>query len=510
MANLRLPLSCGHWIVSNLAFVKQKTSLGMGEARLVGPASDWPDTLLNASPALSAAMPMARWQRVALVLVSAGLAVCFVASAEAAMTTIMALLTPAFAGVALLRGIALWQFASATPPAHAVEHRQSRPDGELPVYSILVPLYREAHMAAALADALDRLDWPVERRDIVFITEAEDQSTRRALEIATQGRPGMRIVSVSAGEPRTKPRALMYALPLAQGDFVVVFDAEDLPEPGQLRLAHERFQNEGAALGCLQARLNIYNARNNWITRQFALEYTALFDALLPSVERLKLPLPLGGTSNHFRREALERSGGWDPYNVTEDADLGVRLARQGWDVKMLDSVTWEEAPQSLRAWFGQRTRWLKGWMQTSLVHLRQPRRLWHELGARGFVGFNVLLVGVILSALIHPMIYAYAVCKLHTGELALWPPDGWPAVIWWTGVANLALSYAVGMALTVVAAKRRHGPRLAAGAVLLPVYWMMISVAAYRALIDLAVRPFHWRKTDHTGGAATFDREQT
>ncbi|MGE5267824.1 MAG: glycosyltransferase [Deltaproteobacteria bacterium] len=473
-------------------------------------ASDWPDTLLNASPAMSAALPMVRWQRAVLVVLSAGLFSSFFASAEAAMTTMMTLLTPAFAGVALLRGIALWQFWFAPRPANSGEKRQSRLDGDLPVYSILVPLYREAHMAAALADALDRLDWPVEKRDIVFITEAEDHPTRRALAIATQGRPGMRIVSVPAGDPRTKPRALMYALPLAEGEFVVVFDAEDVPEPDQLRLAYARFQDEGAALGCLQARLNIYNARKNWITRQFALEYTALFDALLPAVERLKLPLPLGGTSNHFRREALLQTGGWDPYNVTEDADLGVRLARQGWDVKMLGSVTWEEAPQTFHAWFGQRTRWLKGWMQTSLVHLRQPARLWSELGARGFLGFNVLLAGVIISALVHPLFYAYAAWKLHTGELALWPPDGWPAVIWWAGVVNLAVSYAVGIALTVVAAGRRHGWRLAAWAVLVPVYWMMISVAAYRAMIDLGLRPFHWRKTDHTGRAAVSDIGRT
>lgn len=426
------------------------------------------------------------------------------------MTTLMALLTPAFACVALLRVIALWQFSFSSLAAMRAAERPWGADGDLPIYSVLVPLYREAHMAAALADALHRLDWPADKRDIVFITEAEDGSTRRALEIATRGRPGTRIVTVPAGQPRTKPRALMYALPLAEGEFVVVFDAEDLPEPDQLRLAYERFRDEGPELGCLQARLNIYNARENWVTGQFALEYTALFDALLPAVERLRLPLPLGGTSNHFRRDALLKSGGWDPYNVTEDADLGVRLARQGWRVRMLDSVTWEEAPQTFRAWFGQRTRWLKGWMQTSLVHLRQPARLWSELGPRGFLGFNVLLGGVIISALIHPLFYAYAAWKLHTGELEFWPPDGWPALIWWAGAVNLAVSYAIGIALTVIAARRRHGWRLALGSIWLPFYWMMISAAAYRAVIDLGLRPFHWRKTDHTGSAAVNEIGQT
>jgi cellulose synthase/poly-beta-1,6-N-acetylglucosamine synthase-like glycosyltransferase len=209
--------------------------------------------------------------------------------------------------------------------------------------------------------------------------------------------------------------------------------------------------------------------------------------------------MPLGGTSNHFRRSVLESSGGWDPYNVTEDADLGIRLARQGWRVEMLNSVTWEEAPGTAAAWFGQRARWLKGWMQTSLVHLRHPRKLWRELGPRAFFGFNVLMGGVILSALVHPLVYAYALWKVSAGDLSLWPPEGWPAVVWWAGVANLAFAYLIGIALTMLATLRRHDARLAAHALLLPVYWMMISLAAYRALADLALRPYHWRKTTHT-----------
>jgi cellulose synthase/poly-beta-1,6-N-acetylglucosamine synthase-like glycosyltransferase len=415
-------------------------------------------------------------------------------------TIVMAVLTPAFLCVALLRAAALWHITvtkSSFPPAPA-----TLTEG-LPVYSILVPLYREAHMAKALVAAMDRIDWPSSRRDIIFITESDDAMTRRALELEIRGHPGMRMVTVPPGVPRTKPRALMYALPLAKGAFVVVYDAEDEPEPGQLREAFCRFRDSSVDLGCLQARLNIYNVRKSWITRQFTLEYTALFDAILPTVQRLGLPVPLGGTSNHFRREALEKSGGWDPYNVTEDADLGIRLARLGWRVDMLESTTWEEAPPTTYIWRGQRARWLKGWMQTSLVHLREPSRIRSDLGTRGFIGFNVLMGGVILSALVHPLVYVYAFWKLWSGDLTFWPPEGWQAVAWWVGMANLTLAYAVGIALAAVTGLRRHGASLAVQAIWLPVYWMMISIAAYRALFDLVRSPFHWRKTDHSGRAA-------
>lgn len=467
----------------------------------------WPDALRVQAPHFSAAEPMAIWQRRLLAVLVTSILIGMVVSPDLSATLLMAVLTPIFLCVAFLRATALWVFTRMPPVAHAPAVPAAEP---LPIYSILVPLYAEAHMAGSLVAALERIDWPPDRRDFIFITETGDDATRLALEAVIGDRVGMRIIVVPPGNPRTKPRALMYALPHAIGELVVVFDAEDEPEPGQLREAFRRFYFSGPELGCLQARLNIYNVRASLITRQFTLEYTALFDALLPAVEHLRLPLPLGGTSNHFRRHVLDECGGWDPYNVTEDADLGFRLARLGYCVAMLNSTTWEEAPPTIRGWTGQRSRWLKGWMQTTLVHLRDPARLRSELGTRGFLGFNILMGGVIFSALVHPLVYAYALWKLATGDLTLWPPDGWLAVFWWAGAANLMVAYVVGIALAMICGWRRHGPRLAFHALLLPIYWLMISFAAYRAVFDLARQPFHWRKTAHQGKAGAYRRNSS
>ncbi|MCX5513382.1 hypothetical protein C3941_00095 [Kaistia algarum] len=233
----------------------------------------------------------------------------------------------------------------------------------LPVYTILLPLYDEAHMVPELVRAMNRLDWPRDRLDIKFLIEARDRATARALEKLSLTTP-FEVIVVPDAAPRTKPKALAFALPLVRGEFVTVYDAEDRPDPGQLIEAYAAFRAGDARLACVQAPLLIDNGEMNGLAGLFAMEYAILFDALLPFLAALDLPLPLGGTSNHFRREALERIGGWDPYNVTEDADMGIRLARFGLKAKTITRPTYEEAPLSTKLWLAQRTRWLKGWMR--------------------------------------------------------------------------------------------------------------------------------------------------
>jgi cellulose synthase/poly-beta-1,6-N-acetylglucosamine synthase-like glycosyltransferase len=271
-----------------------------------------------------------------------------------------------------------------------------------------------------------------------------------------------------------------------------------VPQPDQLRGALALFRQAGEKLVCVQARLNIYNPRACWLTRQFALEYSALFDVTLPTLVKMGVPVPLGGTSNHFPRRVLEQCGGWDPYNVTEDADLGVRLARFGGRTAVLRATTWEEAPIRFPAWLRQRTRWLKGWMQTYLVHTRQPRRLLRELGPRGFLGFHAYAGGLILSALVYPVFCAMVAFELWCGDSFAVPGTVAGQAMWLMAGFNLIAGFAGAVVPAAVAVRRRRRPWLMVGALLMPFYWLLTSLAAYRALVQFAVDPYLWEKTEH------------
>jgi cellulose synthase/poly-beta-1,6-N-acetylglucosamine synthase-like glycosyltransferase len=250
---------------------------------------------------------------------------------------------------------------------------------------------------------------------------------------------------------------------------------------------------------CVQGRLALYNPRPGWIARQFMLEYAALFDGMLHALVRLGLPVPLGGTSNHFPRAALEALGGWDAYNVTEDADLGIRIARVGGVVAVLASTTFEEAPDTLAVWIPQRTRWMKGFMQTWLVHMREPARLWRELGAWGFIGFNAYLGGIVLSSLVHPVFIMALAWEAAFGRVLTLPETALGGVLFGFSVFILIGGYVSGMVIAALAAKRRRLMGLLPHLVLMPLYWLLISVAAYRALLQLMSKPYLWEKTPHS-----------
>ena len=264
-----------------------------------------------------------------------------------------------FVGVAGVRFVA----AGLVPDRPAPPPERETVEEERPVYTVLVPLRHEAHMLPQLLAGLDRLDWPRDRLDVKLIIDEDDVVTLGAARTLARTTP-YEIVIVPAGGPRTKPMALQYALSFALGEFVTVYDAEDRPHPGQIAEAYATFRQGPPSLACLQAPLVIDNPETSRLAGLFAVEYSTLFDGLLPALVKLRLPLPLGGTSNHFRRAALERAGGWDPWNVTEDADLGIRLTRFGYETATISLPTLEEAPVTLAPWMRQRARWFKGWLR--------------------------------------------------------------------------------------------------------------------------------------------------
>jgi cellulose synthase/poly-beta-1,6-N-acetylglucosamine synthase-like glycosyltransferase len=384
-------------------------------------------------------------------------------------------------------------FAVGPAPSRIEAPRQT--DAALPVYTILVPLYRESRALPALLRALAALDYPTGKLDIKLLLEADDKETAGAISRFALP-PHLEIVSVPIFRPRTKPKALCYGLSYARGDFLVVYDAEDQPEPDQLRQALSRFAALGPDTACLQARLNVFNARENWLCRLYAIDYCLWFDHFLPGLEAIKAPLPLGGTSNHFRTHALLAAGGWDPFNVTEDADLGIRFAREGWHVGTLASTTFEEAPPRLAPWLAQRARWMKGYMQTYLVHMRDQKRLARETGIQGRAVLELFLLGSAVAGLANPVLWLLFAAWLLLGRGVL---GGL------TGEALLAVSL-IGLVggnglilfLSLLAPLRRGWLDLVPYALTTPLYWLLVSLAAWHGLFSLLFRPFHWAKTAH------------
>ncbi|MEL6574758.1 MAG: glycosyltransferase family 2 protein [Pseudomonadota bacterium] len=364
-----------------------------------------------------------------------------------------------------------------------------------PVISILVPLYREAEMVPRLLASLERLDYPRHCLEVCLIVEERDFPTQEAIDAMRLPR-WARMIVVPDGAPRTKPRALNYALGFCRGRIVGILDAEDRPEPGQLKAVASALRTLPRRIACVQCQLSYFNARENWITRCFQLEYSIWFDVLLRGFERLGLPVPLGGTSVYFRRGALEAVGGWDAHNVTEDADLGMRLFRRGWRVRVLSVRTEEEANCRPLPWIRQRSRWLKGYLLTWLSHIRRPVALWREMGPRGFLGFNVLFLGAACSYLAMPLFWISVIGWLLTGTT---PWDSFvPDWAFWPLAVSLAGGQALMLAAAGLAMWRKRALDLMLWVPTLPFYWTLGALAAWKAVLELFVAPYYWDKTRH------------
>ncbi|MFY8112726.1 MAG: glycosyltransferase [Rhabdaerophilum sp.] len=369
-------------------------------------------------------------------------------------------------------------------------------DAALPDYTLLVPLYREGNVVHRLVATLAALDYPPERRQVLLLVEADDGETLAAL-ARWPLPPGFLLFRVPAGEPRTKPRALNAALPFARGRLLTVYDAEDAPEAGQLRKAAAIFARSPPKLACLQARLAISNADDGFLCQRFAQDYAALFDCTRRGFTLAGWPVALGGTSNHFRVALLRRIGGWDAANVTEDADLGYRLALAGLTIGDLDSTTWEEAPNRWCYWRNQRIRWLKGWFQTLLVHARRLGRFRRRLDGLGFlVGLSVP-VALLVTALFLPVFVALALARMLS-PVPFGSGDPWQAMLDTNMLLLLAIGVLTEVVPVVVALRRRSWLHRWPWLLAFPVTLVQVSFCAWLALWELVVRPQYWRKTPH------------
>lgn len=370
-------------------------------------------------------------------------------------------------------------------------------ESDLPIYTILCPLYKEAAVINKFVSSLDRLNWPKEKLDVIVLLEEDDPDTYNAL--AGRTLPAyIRTVIVPASLPRTKPKACNYGLSLAKGEYLVIFDAEDEPEPDQLKKAYLGFSKVSDKVICLQAKLSYYNPDQNLLTRFFTAEYSLWFDVILPGLQLMETIIPLGGTSNHFKTKALLALEGWDAFNVTEDADLGVRLFKEGFKTAIIDSTTYEEANSKLGNWVRQRSRWIKGYIQTYFVYMRDPVTFFRKNGMHAWI-FQLLMGGRIAFCFINPFLWvmtiSYFAANSFSGPLieALYPSH-----IFYLALVSLLFGNFIALYFYMIGCAKRSQWHLVKYLIFVPFYWLLISFASFIALWQFFKRPHYWEKTVH------------
>lgn len=459
-------------------------------------ASVDPLELSHRRPEWSASQPMTRVQKAVTAVVIAALAL---AAAFFPLWTAQGLIAACTAFYVVLTVYKFVVIRASLSPAAILRFSEqeiaAQEPREWPLFSVLVPMYKEPETVKQMVASLAAMDYPADRKDVQILLEADDAVTlaaARALDLPQ----GFRVTEIPESFPRTKPKACNIGLHLARGQYLVIYDAEDLPEKDQLKKAVMAFEASPSGVACVQSRLNYYNPRQNVLTRWFTAEYSAWFDLQLPGLAALNAVIPLGGTSNHFKTRVLQELMGWDAYNVTEDCDLGVRLARAGYTTRMLETTTWEEACSDLRFWIKQRTRWQKGYIQTWFVHMRSPLRLLRELGALNFLHYHLLIGGVTFSVLVNPVFWLMALVWF------VFRPEGvallFPGPVFAAGAVCLFLGNFVFIYVNLLGNCKRRNDDLMWWSLLTPVYWMMMSYSGWRAIIQFFRDPFVWEKTQH------------
>lgn len=370
---------------------------------------------------------------------------------------------------------------------------------DLPYYTILCPLFREANVVPQFAQAMQALQYPTDKLQVLLLLEEHDQETIIATE-RLQLPPYFERVIIPHGTPQTKPRACNVGLRQARGGYIVIYDAEDIPESNQLLKAAAAFAQLPPDIVCLQAKLDFYNPHHNLLTRFFTAEYALLFNLTLPGLQSLNGPIPLGGTSNHFRTEALRGIGGWDAFNVTEDCDLGIRLFTRGFRTAILDTTTHEEATSRLGNWLRQRSRWLKGYMQTLIVHTRSPQIFFQSLRSIPHFGtFLIIVGGQTATTMLNPFLWAATLLYfIGPAFFREWVQSVYLIPVFYLAAASCVAGNFLYVFFFLVGMWQRGYPELVKYSLLVPGYWLLMSLAGWKAFWQLLRRPHYWEKTTH------------
>nr|WP_156524335.1 glycosyltransferase family 2 protein [Gordonia sp. LAM0048] len=447
--------------------------------------------------ALSARHPLSRGQRLGLVVVAVAIAVAFALTWRVSLAVVLSVCAVYFLASSIDKFVLITRGMSGRGVLRVSdEDARVIPDDDLPVYTVLLPVYGEPEIVTNLVAGVGRIDYPADKLDILLVLESDDHETRAAVEDADLDR--ITTVLVPPSEPRTKPKACNVAmsLPSERSDIVTIYDAEDIPDPLQLRKAAAVFAASPPDVASVQARLGYYNERENLLTRWFAIEYDQWFSYMLPALSASKCVIPLGGTSNHIRTDVLREVGGWDAYNVTEDADLGIRLARYGYRTVVLDSLTGEEANADVVNWVRQRSRWYKGYLQTFLVHTRRPLDMVREIGLVPALRISNLTAGMPIANTLNLLFWAL---------LLVWfagKPDFmhslFPGPIYYLCLLMFTVGNLATIMLGVVSARTQGKPYLLGAALLVPGYWFLQSMAAIKSMAQLIYKPSYWEKTVH------------
>ena len=371
-------------------------------------------------------------------------------------------------------------------------------DADWGTYTVFCPLYKEWRVLPQFIKAMSNLDYPKDKLQVLLLLEEDDKETID--QVQQSSLPDyFDVVAVPHSYPKTKPKAMNYGLQSARGEYIVIFDAEDIPDTDQLKKAFVVFQKVDSKTVCVQAKLNFYNPYQNLLTRVFTAEYSLWFELVLTGLQSINAPIPLGGTSNHFRKADILKLKGWDAFNVTEDADLGMRLVKNGYKTAILDSTTLEEANSGLFNWFRQRTRWIKGYMHTYLVHMRKPKDFISDWRDPHVITFQLIVGGKVLSMLINPFMWVLTITYFaFRAQVGGTIESFFPAPVLYMGVFSFVFGNFLYMLYYMIGCERLNHDNIIKYVFLVPFYWLGMSLAAYISIFELIHRPHHWSKTNH------------